>query len=174
MPGEFHGLRNLAGYSLWGLKESDTTERLGIAQYICIYVSFPSWKKMFIEPWIYHREQSRSYNYYILTESAILRNAQMLLCAHWESHQLQVRRLTKLLRGDSLKPRPSDGARGCLRGKRWVSSKQREAWVREITIQEPKAVHPGWTEGAEGGTAPHKCTEEVLDNCLLHGLKRCA
>ena len=83
----------------------------------------------------------------------------MLLCARWESHQLQVRRLTKLLRGDSLKLRPSEGARGCLRGKRWVSSKQRGAWVRGITIQEPKAVHPGWTEGAEGGTVPHKCTE---------------
>ena len=25
-PGEFHGQRNLAGYSLWGHKESDTTE----------------------------------------------------------------------------------------------------------------------------------------------------
>ena len=28
MPGEFHGQRNLAGYSPWGRKESDTTERL--------------------------------------------------------------------------------------------------------------------------------------------------
>ena len=28
MPGEFHGQRNLAGYSPWGHKESDTTERL--------------------------------------------------------------------------------------------------------------------------------------------------
>ena len=28
MPGEFHGQRSLAGYSLWGHKESDTTERL--------------------------------------------------------------------------------------------------------------------------------------------------
>ena len=26
LPGDFHGLRSLAGYSLWGLKESDTTE----------------------------------------------------------------------------------------------------------------------------------------------------
>ena len=26
MPGESHGQRSLAGYSLWGLKESDTTE----------------------------------------------------------------------------------------------------------------------------------------------------
>ena len=28
LPGESHGQRNLAGYSPWGCKESDTTERL--------------------------------------------------------------------------------------------------------------------------------------------------
>ena len=28
MPGESHGQRSLAGYSPWGHKESDTTERL--------------------------------------------------------------------------------------------------------------------------------------------------
>ena len=28
LPGEFHGQRNLAGYSPWGCKESDTIERL--------------------------------------------------------------------------------------------------------------------------------------------------
>ena len=28
MPGEFHGQRSLAGYSPWGHKESDKTERL--------------------------------------------------------------------------------------------------------------------------------------------------
>ena len=26
LPGEFHGQRSLAGYSLWGRTESDTTE----------------------------------------------------------------------------------------------------------------------------------------------------
>ena len=26
LPGEFHGQRNLAGYSPWGCKESDTAE----------------------------------------------------------------------------------------------------------------------------------------------------
>ena len=26
LPGKFHGQRNLAGYSPWGLKESDMTE----------------------------------------------------------------------------------------------------------------------------------------------------
>ena len=28
LPGEFHGQRSLAGYSTWGHKELDTTERL--------------------------------------------------------------------------------------------------------------------------------------------------
>ena len=31
LPGEFHGLRSLAGYSPWGHKESDTTERLTLS-----------------------------------------------------------------------------------------------------------------------------------------------
>ena len=30
-PGDFHGQRSLAGYSPWGLKESDTTERLSLS-----------------------------------------------------------------------------------------------------------------------------------------------
>ena len=30
LPGEAHGQRNLAGYSPWGHKESDTTEQLSI------------------------------------------------------------------------------------------------------------------------------------------------
>ena len=36
LPGESHGQRSLAGYSPWGRKELDTTERLTTAQ------SFPS------------------------------------------------------------------------------------------------------------------------------------
>ena len=32
LPGKFHGQRNLAGYSPWGHKESDTTEQLSTAQ----------------------------------------------------------------------------------------------------------------------------------------------
>ena len=28
LPGKFHGLRSLVGYSPWGCKKSDTTERL--------------------------------------------------------------------------------------------------------------------------------------------------
>ena len=31
-PGEFHGQRNLAGYSPWGHKELDTTERLTLVR----------------------------------------------------------------------------------------------------------------------------------------------
>ena len=32
LPEKFHGQRSLAGCSLWGCKESDTTERLSTAQ----------------------------------------------------------------------------------------------------------------------------------------------
>ena len=31
LPGQFHGQRSLAGYSPWGHKESDTTERLTLS-----------------------------------------------------------------------------------------------------------------------------------------------
>ena len=31
LPGEFHGQRSLSGYSPWGCKESDTTERLTLS-----------------------------------------------------------------------------------------------------------------------------------------------
>ena len=31
LPGEFHGQRSLAGYRLWGHKESDTTKRLTLS-----------------------------------------------------------------------------------------------------------------------------------------------
>ena len=34
LPGEFHGQRSLAGYSLWGRKELDTTEQLILAGYV--------------------------------------------------------------------------------------------------------------------------------------------
>ena len=39
LPGELHGQRNLAGYSLWGRKESDITEQLNTCtlSYICIF-----------------------------------------------------------------------------------------------------------------------------------------
>ena len=39
LPGEFHGQRNLAGYSPWGRKESDRTERLSLY----IYMGLPRW-----------------------------------------------------------------------------------------------------------------------------------
>ena len=39
LPGKFHGQRSLAGCSLWGHKESDTTERLCV--YITMSQSFP-------------------------------------------------------------------------------------------------------------------------------------
>ena len=34
LSGEFHGQRNLAGYSPWGLKESDTIEPLTLSLFL--------------------------------------------------------------------------------------------------------------------------------------------
>ena len=34
LPGEFYRQRSLAGYSLWGHKESDTTEQLHLLTYL--------------------------------------------------------------------------------------------------------------------------------------------
>ena len=42
LPGEFHGQRCLAGYSPWGGKESDTTERL---QFL-FFLSSPLYKML--------------------------------------------------------------------------------------------------------------------------------
>ena len=39
LPGKSHGKRNMAGYSPWGCKESDTTEQLSIS-------SFPKWHEL--------------------------------------------------------------------------------------------------------------------------------
>ena len=37
LPGEFHGQRRLVGYSPWGRKKSDTTERLTLFHFKIIY-----------------------------------------------------------------------------------------------------------------------------------------
>ena len=39
LPGESHGQRSLVGYSPWGCKESDTTERLSLSL-LALSVSF--------------------------------------------------------------------------------------------------------------------------------------
>ena len=44
LPGKFHGLRRLVGYSPWGCKESDVTERLHFLSLhipLSVYVIFP-------------------------------------------------------------------------------------------------------------------------------------
>ena len=40
LPGEFHGQRNLVGYSLWGRKELDTTEQLTHIIFHCVHIFF--------------------------------------------------------------------------------------------------------------------------------------
>ena len=36
LPGEFHGQRSLAGYTPWGCKESDMTERLTLTRSLTV------------------------------------------------------------------------------------------------------------------------------------------
>ena len=55
LPGESHGQRSLAGYSLWGLRESDTTEatchtcmtRYFFVVLICVYLIISDVKHLF-------------------------------------------------------------------------------------------------------------------------------
>ena len=42
LPGESHGWRSLVGYSPWGRKETDTTERLHFTSLI-LYTGLPLW-----------------------------------------------------------------------------------------------------------------------------------
>ena len=47
LPGKFHGRKSLAGYSPWGLKESDTTEWLSTHTHLHITMSNSSWSLFF-------------------------------------------------------------------------------------------------------------------------------
>ena len=42
LPGKFHGWRSLIGYSPWGCKESDTTERVYFTAFAKLRVNFSS------------------------------------------------------------------------------------------------------------------------------------
>ena len=63
LPGESHGQRSLVGYSPWGQKESDTTERLhfhlidvGNKEGMCVYVSHSVMSQLFAIPWTIARQ----------------------------------------------------------------------------------------------------------------------
>ena len=58
-PGEFHGQRSLAGYSLWSYKESDVTEWLTLSLFMLIYwpidlVGRYFWLFNFLEEFVYN------------------------------------------------------------------------------------------------------------------------
>ena len=74
LPGKFHGLRNLAGNSAWGCKESDMTECLSLSLFITILtvagkkevtqysvvIQSPSWILLLATPWTVSRRASLS------------------------------------------------------------------------------------------------------------------
>ena len=45
LPGEFHGQRRLVGYSPWGRKKSDTTERLTFSLFTIALFCKPIWER---------------------------------------------------------------------------------------------------------------------------------
>ena len=49
LPGKCHGQRSLVGYSPWGRKESDTTERLHFFSYTHTHTMFLDWKNQYCE-----------------------------------------------------------------------------------------------------------------------------
>ena len=51
LPGKFHGQRSLVGYSPWGHKESDMTERLTLAPFRVLITLFPNIYLLFLQPW---------------------------------------------------------------------------------------------------------------------------
>ena len=50
LPGEFHGQRNLEGYSPWGYKELDTTEWLTLFHIFCIQFLYQIWAFLSYSP----------------------------------------------------------------------------------------------------------------------------
>ena len=62
LPGEFHGESSLAGYSPWGHKESDTTERLSAHTLSHIQrnrkISTLGLEELILVTWPYYRKQS--------------------------------------------------------------------------------------------------------------------
>ena len=66
LPGESHGRRSLVGYSPWGGKESDTTERLhfhfSLSIFHCIFVvQSLSCVQLFVTPWTAARQAFLSF-----------------------------------------------------------------------------------------------------------------
>ena len=68
LPGEFHGQRNLVGYSPWGHKELDTTEQLTHIIFHCVHIFF---SQSIIHQWM---------NFFHIL--ATVNNAAMNVCTH--------------------------------------------------------------------------------------------
>ena len=56
LPGEFHGQRNLVGYSPWRFKESDTTEQLTLSLSLFLswnYLYLYKYRYLFVSVYLY-------------------------------------------------------------------------------------------------------------------------
>ena len=73
LPGESHGQRSLGGYSPWGRKESDTTERLHFTNSWYTERAY-SWKH-YLNGWIWETmSQRENQNYSCIVTSPIFHN----------------------------------------------------------------------------------------------------
>ena len=55
LPGEFHGQRSLAGYSPWGRKELDMTERLTFSLFIYLITTITNFSEDSLKVKQYHK-----------------------------------------------------------------------------------------------------------------------
>ena len=99
-----HGRRSLEGYSPWGRKESDTTERLSTAQTWLLSLQ-PTyelaqysrlWNRLFLKPNVFHKalcflwcDESMRNNDSFLTLVCMVQSSGFLFrWQYWNSHQL--------------------------------------------------------------------------------------
>ena len=60
LPGEFHVQRSLAGYSPWGPKESDTTERITHTYLDSVFKEYPVQDSCLAGPGVFKSSKSRT------------------------------------------------------------------------------------------------------------------
>ena len=96
---EFHGQRNLAGYSPWGRKESDTTDRLTLSSSQSVFVkSMSEWIKcrqlnltcFYLWKRVKLLLVSQKLQYYYLKHSHCINTYKHIIILHWACMKLQI------------------------------------------------------------------------------------
>ena len=98
LPGEFHGQRSPVGYSPWGCKVSDTTERLILS--LTLSLSFFIWLKIFIMKTFFFFNVTEVDHGMVVLNNLSLASALKLPAGHFlwiPSPQIQIDLITLLL-----------------------------------------------------------------------------